>query len=66
MSSMGASYAGLHLMQKRQKEKTERKEEEEKATKSGEPSHNADHLHHQDMKVGRSINKVHPGNFPGN
>ncbi|KAF3440178.1 hypothetical protein FNV43_RR18469 [Rhamnella rubrinervis] len=62
MSSIGASYAGVYVMQKRQKEKMERKEEEERATKSGEASH-ANH-HDQNVKVGRT-NKVFPGNFPG-
>lgn len=63
MSSIGASYAGVYVMQKRQKEKMERKEEEERATKSGEASH-VDH-HHQAMKVGKTKKVFPAGNFPG-
>ncbi|PON54203.1 hypothetical protein TorRG33x02_303210 [Trema orientale] len=66
MSSIGASCAGVYVMQKRQKEKMERMEEER--ARRGES---------QDNKVagsggsggasntfGRS-KKVHPGKFPG-
>uniref|UniRef100_A0A803PD58 Uncharacterized protein n=1 Tax=Cannabis sativa TaxID=3483 RepID=A0A803PD58_CANSA len=67
MSSIGASCAGVYVMQKRQKEKTLRMEEE-RARKSGE-------THHQDSKAatrghggggGSALGKgkkVHPGNF---
>ncbi|KAK9949696.1 hypothetical protein M0R45_005213 [Rubus argutus] len=63
MSSMGASYAGVYVMQKKQKEKMERMKEE-KARRSGESSSNVDV---QDIKVSTQYGrnkKVHPGNIP--
>jgi hypothetical protein len=62
MSSIAASWAQVHVMQKRQEEKLKRTEEER--VKRGETSGNV-----EERKVGGSeapgkSKKVHPGDFP--
>lgn len=61
MSSIGASYAGVYVMQKRQKEKLERMKQEERARRGNGGSTVDDH-EIKATQYGR--NKVHPGNFP--
>ncbi|KAL6225258.1 hypothetical protein ACLB2K_004109 [Fragaria x ananassa] len=63
MSSIGASYAGVYVMQQKQKEKMERMKKEKERKR--ESSSNVDD---REIKVttaqsGRN-KKVHPGNFP--
>lgn len=52
MSSIGASYAHVHVQQKRQKDKM-KKMEEQRAAKNGTTEN----------RVIVNSNKVHPGNF---
>ncbi|PON65265.1 hypothetical protein PanWU01x14_117820 [Parasponia andersonii] len=66
MSSIGASCAGVYVMQKRQKEKMERMEEER--ARRGESQDNkvagSGRSGGGSNTLGRS-KKIHPGNFPG-
>ncbi|EXB80856.1 hypothetical protein L484_020115 [Morus notabilis] len=62
MASIGASCAGVYVMQKRQIEKMERKEAEERA-RSGESGVDKDHRNNKAAGAGRN-KKVHPGSFP--
>ncbi|KAL6227820.1 hypothetical protein ACLB2K_001776 [Fragaria x ananassa] len=62
MSSLGASYAGVYVMQKRQKEKLERKKQEERARR-GDGNRALDDQDTRATQYGRS-KKVHPGNSP--
>lgn len=62
MSSIGASYAGVYVMQKRQKEKLERMKQEERARR-GNGGSTVDDQEIKATQYGRN-KKVHPGNFP--
>ncbi|KAB2617377.1 hypothetical protein D8674_013246 [Pyrus ussuriensis x Pyrus communis] len=58
MSSIGASYAGVYVMQKQQKEKMKKKKNKQQEELVEETSKvSAVHGH------GRNNNKIHPGNF---
>lgn len=58
MSSIGASYAGVYLMQKRQKEKTEKNNNNNEEHVEETSKVSAVHGH------GRNNNKkIHPGNY---
>ncbi|PRQ48882.1 hypothetical protein RchiOBHm_Chr2g0115661 [Rosa chinensis] len=62
MSSIGASYAGVYVMQKRQKEKLVRMKQEERARR-GDGSSTLDDQDIRPTQYGRK-KKVHPGDFP--
>ncbi|CAN6567755.1 unnamed protein product [Malus baccata var. baccata] len=60
MSSIGASYAGVYLMQKRQKEKTEEKKKKKNDEEHVEETSKVSAVH----GYGRNNNKkIHPGNY---
>lgn len=63
MASIGASCAGVYVMQKRQIEKMERKQAEERARRGESGVDQGRNKQAAAGAAGRN-KKVHPGNFP--
>ena len=63
MASIGASYAGIYVSQKRQIEKMERREAKERSAKRGESRAEDVEVHSAAGHTAASNKKVHPLNF---